>query len=183
MLVELRRINVFARRFDVAQTYPDSIDPKQQDPLPKEIIFPNGNITVGPSMWKIAPNQSQISLQPYVPSEGLNVVVISHPGCGFSRLAMRALMADPQLAKKFRQDALWLIPQDSRLDFDSLQQWNRDKNNPEHYVVHRTKDWHFDEMSATPIFYFTRNGAVETKIVGWPRDNRNLPLIKRALQQ
>jgi hypothetical protein len=110
------------------------------------------------------------------------VVVVSHPRCHFSRAAMQDIRADPVLGRILATHARWLAPQDDDLDFDVLQQWNREHVEQQITLTFRRDEWPMIDSWQTPTFYFLEDGVVIAKLDGWPQHGRRAELLA-ALRQ
>lgn len=106
-------------------------------------------------------------------------VVVSHPMCHFSVNAMAAIAADPAVAAAM-QDALWLAPQDRRLHFDVLQQWNSEHPAQQFHIAYREAEWKVIPAWATPHFHFFDRGDLVTDVEGWPSEG-NMNAVRAGL--
>lgn len=109
----------------------------------------------------------------------LDVVVISHPGCGFSRAAVDAAMQDPALHGLLSgARALWISPQDGTLDPRIFVDWA--ENHPQFpiHIVARQSGFPRFGYWGTPTFYILRDGKVAARVVGWPRDGNRAALLQ-----
>ena len=111
-------------------------------------------------------------------SKGVHLVVISHPLCSFSRNAVAALEADPEVASVFSQRTIWLAPVDGRLHLKENREWNI--QHPQAHIVQarHESDWPMLNEWATPQFYAIRDGAVIAHVTGWPKEGRKVELAE-----
>lgn len=65
---------------------------------------------------------------------------------------------------------LWLTPQDSSLSYDAFAKWNHMYPTAQHAIVHRAAEWPLLDFSATPTFYFLRDGVIQEQVIGWLPD-------------
>lgn len=124
----------------------------------------------GPTAWLVSQDRYQLIHQAVELDAPAMVIVTAHPGCGFSREAMKTIESDPVLGPVFAKHANWLAPQDGRLDVELLQQWNREHPAVEMTLAVDTREWPAVDDWKTPTFYFFKNGELATKVSGWPLD-------------
>ncbi|HCR32254.1 MAG TPA: hypothetical protein DIV57_02635 [Stenotrophomonas sp.] len=109
----------------------------------------------------------------------LDIIVIAHPACGFTRAAAEAARTDPELMRVLSGPrALWLSPQEGTLDPRIFRDWNdRHFDLPIHIVARQSG---FSEVGywGTPTFYTLRDGGVVARVVGWPRGGNKAMLTK-----
>jgi hypothetical protein len=109
----------------------------------------------------------------------LDVVVISHPGCGFSRAAVDAAKQDPALHGLLSgARALWISPQDGTLDPEVFIDWTANHPDFPIHVVARQSGFAGFGYWGTPTFYILRDGKVTARVVGWPRDGNRAALLQ-----
>lgn len=109
----------------------------------------------------------------------LDIVVIAHPACGFTRAVADAARADPQLLQMLSgARSLWLSPQDGTLDARIFTNWSRHYPDlPIRLAAHQSAFPGFDYWG-TPTFYVLRDGEVVARVVGWPRDGNKTALLQ-----
>ncbi|MEG0184915.1 MAG: hypothetical protein RR704_15865 [Stenotrophomonas sp.] len=109
----------------------------------------------------------------------LDILVIAHPTCGFTRAAADAAQTDPELRSMLSgRRALWLSPQDGTLDPRVFIDWReRHPDLPIHIVGRQSG---FPELGywGTPTFYILRDGKVVARVVGWPSGGNKAALQK-----
>lgn len=108
------------------------------------------------------------------------VLVIGHPSCHFSKSAVSAIAADPQLSKAMSTAAIWLTGPFSSLTDGVIAQWNRQHPAYSYRYVEFKSDWSEVNYWGTPSFYFIKDGQLVKKVVGWPNDS--VPERKEALR-
>lgn len=109
----------------------------------------------------------------------LDIIVIAHPTCGFTRAAADAANADPELLQMLSgRRTLWLSPQDGTLDTGIFSDWSERHSELPIHIVARQSDFPDIGYWGTPTFYILRDGSVVARVVGWPRGGN-----KAALQQ
>jgi hypothetical protein len=157
-LVQLRD---FDRARDLALKHP--IPELEVLPEIREPIHSSGN---GPRVWCVSEGRNELVQQHVDITQGVQIIVVSHPLCHFSRAAFSALESDSVLAPLFRAHARWIGPQNGALNVPVLQQWNRQHRKYPIELVVKQDEWPFDYWGL-PTFYFLQGGAVTVKIVGW----------------
>lgn len=77
----------------------------------------------------------------------------------------------------------WVAPQDSNLSYDAFAKWNQMYPTAPHAIVHRAVEWPLLDFSATPVFYFFRDGVIQEKVTGWPPDGEGKINFVRVLDR
>jgi len=75
------------------------------------------------------------------------------------------------------------VPPMRQLHVDRVALWNKLHPTQVMALAYKTKNWPIIDDWSTPIFYFVRNGIVVDKVVGWPKDGRNTPLLRAAISR
>jgi hypothetical protein len=132
--------------------------------------------------WVVNPNKRELLHRNADLRSPAQVVIVAHPLCHFSRAAVHDIQADPVLGKMFQAHAKWLMPQGNRIDFDVVQQWNRQHPGQEVTLTFQREEWPMIDSWSTPTFYFLKNGAMVAKVEGWPKAGRRSELLA-ALRQ
>jgi len=135
-----------------------------------------------PSLWVVDPDKRQLQRQSIDLHQPAQVVMVSLPDCHFSQNAMRALESDPVLGPVLATHALRLAPQAAQIDFDVLQQWNREHPTQAIALAVRSDEWPLVDSWNTPTFYFLKNGTLVAKVEGWPPGGRRAEVVA-GLQQ
>lgn len=78
----------------------------------------------GPSALILSDDGLSANQQPIRLSGAIDIVVIGHPQCHFSRDTVAAIEADPRLMAVFAHHARWLMPQDGRMQPRRVAAWN-----------------------------------------------------------
>jgi hypothetical protein len=112
--------------------------------------------------------------------ENLKILVVAHPGCGFSRRAADEIGKDPSLSRLFESRAQWLAPQDANLDASAFRNWNEAHPDLSMLIAHDADELPQLTTWATPTFYFLREGRVIDKVEGWPKGGRRDALLAAA---
>jgi hypothetical protein len=173
MYQALTSVRSFERAKELAGSYPSQVF----RPLPK--LSDGDSITDGsPSEWHISPHRRVLTRHTVaVPAQG--VIVVAHPLCAPSRRAVEDIGKDPVLGPVLGAHARWMVPpaRGVFLEYDDLQQWNRDRHGTPVTVFYSRDEWPMIDRWSTPTFYFFREGEVVGKIVGWPQGGRREELL------
>ena len=156
-------------------------------PLPELEALPAlheaaGLIAGQPTEWAVNPDKHELLRRGVDLHRPAQVVIVSHPSCHFSQAAMQDIQADSVLSKGFSAQTTWLAPQDTHLNFDVVQRWNREHPERETTLTFRREEWPMIDSWSTPTFYFFKDGAVSAKVEGWPKGGRRSELLA-ALRQ
>src|SRR5690606_31779797 len=109
------------------------------------------------------------------------VLVVSHPLCGFSQAASGAIRDDPELGPLFERHATWIVAPPGNLPLDAIERWQSAQPAQRIALIDSPPTWSFIEVGQTPTFYFLRNGDVVERVQGWP-DEGNREALVAALQ-
>jgi hypothetical protein len=115
-------------------------------------------------------------------STGLRLLVVAHPGCGYSRQAADAIEADDTLREIFEQKAVWIAPPTREPTNESTITWNLKRPRQRLSVAYRTSDWPMISDWSTPMFYILRDGRVVRTLTGWPKDGATQAELRALLQ-
>ena len=173
----MHRGYVQLRRFDAARRFA-AAHPTPGVPTLPAIIDKIGNQHAGPSEWRFNHDASTMTRVP-LDLRGVDVLVISHPQCGFSQRAATEIAADAELRAIF-QRSHWLAPQDGRIDPQAYAAWNDTHRAFPLAMLHEGRELPFVETRSTPRFYFLRDGQVAATVIGWPKEGRREELIAAA---
>lgn len=133
----------------------------------------------GPSALTLSDDGLSASQQPIRLSGAIDIVVIGHPLCHFSRDAVAAIEADPHLKAIFANRARWLMPQDGRMRPRLVAGWNATHPLARMNYVYRQSDWTAIDTWSTPTFYFFRP-STSSGTEGWWTSSLGGPLAARA---
>lgn len=159
---------VEARQFGKAQALAKQFAtlPQRTLPPPSE-QYPSST----PTAWRMTDGgrPARIAVDARQPAQ---IIVIGHPNCGYSARAARDIAADRGLAPMLGDNAVWLLPQQDRFDFNELTRWQSAYPKMNAMIVHKQNEWRAIDHWDTPTFYFLKNGKVAYKVVGWPAGGR-----------
>lgn len=129
-----------------------------------------------PTEWLIDTDNLSLLRRNVDISKGAKVIVVSSPGCPFSRDAVRDISQDPVLMKVFREHGKWLVPQMRHSYFHDIQNWNRSFPNFQMTMVYQRQEWKDIDHWGTPTFYFFKDGKLSSKVTGWPKQGNKKEL-------
>lgn len=164
---DLYRALVGARMFDRARALQHTHTADGLEVLPEIRTAPR---LAGPSSWRVDAEARLLVEEPVDLHMPATIVVVSHPGCRFSQAAVAAIESDPVLGPVFARHAQWLVPRGPRIDFDLMQQWNREHPDAAVSLAVERGDWPMIDRWNTPTFYFFENGRLSAQVRGWPLD-------------
>ena len=170
---------VRVRLFDDAQRWHKRFPTAAKTTLPT--LIDDATIKSGePSEWVIAADARVATRRRVDLNCDWMMVVVSHPLCGPSGRATKAIYADAALANRLKGRTKWVTPQDSNITIEIFQQLNIDYPDAPVSVVHIANEWPLEKFSSTPIFYFLREGKVVESFSGWPKEG-NFEQLSAAL--
>lgn len=141
--------------------------------LPDFLISPTLNQET-PTAWSVNIKTNEY-YRHNVLLAGSQIIIVSHPSCHFTWNALVAIESDPILSRVFFSHATtWLLPQSGNIDLEAMDRLNTRFPGIKAKIAFDQKEWRQLDTWATPTFYFLNNGAVVSKVVGWPEGgNRN----------
>lgn len=165
----------------------EALDLRLRHPTPEMEALPelleSTNLTKNvPTEWQVDLTQNKLERRSVDIASGPHVIIVSHPNCHFSQNAMRDIMADPILKHALATHSKLLMPQSYDLNFNSVQLWNQTHPEFPMSITYFRKEWPSIDYWGTPSFYFFKDGALQTTVIGWPREGNKEKLLE-ALQQ
>ncbi|MEN9865424.1 MAG: hypothetical protein RL748_1014 [Pseudomonadota bacterium] len=124
------------------------------------------------SEWSISSDGKTVTHQALDIGNGAQVLVISYPDCHFSQNAAKAITANLKLRDLLKGHMKWVAPQSRNFDVGTIRQWNLDYSDFPMTIIYKQDDMPMIDYWGTPGFYFFKNGALKTKVIGWPREGR-----------
>lgn len=173
------RTLVAARQWDDAAALVNRFPDVSLEPLPTVIVA--GGRPSGAHYWVLDPNRDAMARMPLEVSEGLVLVVISHPGCGFSRAAIREMTTNPILDSALPARRIFVAPTFGGLRLDHIRKWNEANPKARHVLVDRPAEWRFVQKWSQPQFLFLVDGELVAALEGWP-DSSQATVLKAASQ-
>jgi hypothetical protein len=138
---------------------------------------------LGPSALILSEGGLSASQQPIRLSSAVDIVVIGHPQCHFSRDAVAAIEADSRLKSIFTSHAHWLMPQDGRMRPRLVAAWNATHPFARMNYIYRQRDWAAIDTWSTPTFYFFRDGKQVGKLIGWAPGGEGERALRKELEK
>lgn len=163
-----------ARRFAQARALYRAF-PTGLEPLPELVAKPHE----GPSVWSFDARQRRLLRRAFRFGE-VDIVVLVHPLCHFSRNALDAVLSDPSLRAIFERHATLLLAPERGFRIDAVDAWNRAHSTLPMTFMDAQSDWPMFDAWGTPTFYFFRKGRLERKVEGWPKEGRVEALLEAA---
>jgi len=139
------------------------------DALPKHSEAANLSDQL-PTEWIIDAETSSLERRNVDIQAGVHIIVVSSPGCPFSRNAVRDISRDPMLMRAFDGHVKWLIPQMRRSHFSETKEWNSSYPNFKMTMAYKRQEWKEINHWGTPTFYFYKDGILSGKVTGWPQE-------------
>jgi hypothetical protein len=176
------KILVGYRKFEEARNYSKDNPHLETEPVPW-IGENNGDAAGGPLVYRVSKDRHEL-IPTNVESYGNDILlVITHPLCSFSRNAMAAIENDSSILDAIGDRVVWMTPASTRLNFNEIQEWNREHLSIEIVIAHTHQDWPMVDSWATPQFFLLRNGTVLDSFSGWPTGgsrDRLVELLRRG---
>jgi hypothetical protein len=118
------------------------------------------------TLWRVA--DEPIRLEGFhLELSGPRLLIVSSPGCGFCRMAARALPEDELLGPLMREHAVWLSEKSLNNTFQRMLGFNRENPKAQHYFVDDPAKWPVSTFRAFPEFSFVVDGQVRETLIGW----------------
>ncbi|MFO7762102.1 MAG: hypothetical protein R6V61_00040, partial [Wenzhouxiangellaceae bacterium] len=169
--------SLYDQASDLAQSYPDIELPEVPD------IVPPGSPPSDDArtLWRVADDPPRLEGF-HVELDAPQLLIVSSPGCGFCRLAARALPADEVLGPLMREHAIWLVEKSSNNTYPRMLRFNREYPETPHYFVDDHADWPIRDFSFTPRFHFVGEGKIVETLAGWRGGSEALWAIARGFE-
>ena len=133
--------------------------------------------TASMTLLDVADGGAMVRRREFSRRDGAKVVVIGSPWCPYSRAATEAIESDAGLAPLMAAHATWVIPQQIVRDVRSVAQWNLAHPAAAMALMFRHSEWPFVRSTATPAFYFFRDGRLVSSFSGWPGADQKIALL------
>ena len=176
----LQRLLLVSGRVDEARTFTAGMPEARLPAVPRfDASRSPGQGTV--RIWRIDGDDGDVpTLRQHAVDLGLLIVVVSSPGCGFSRAAAAAIPSDPTLGPVFARHAVWLIAPDAIADVAALRAWNLRNPDAEIGIAVDATQWPV-ALDTTPQFLIFRDGQLVAHVSGWRRDGSDHDALNAAL--
>lgn len=112
--------------------------------------------------------------------DGLRVVAVVHPHCGFSRRALQAIITQPEYAW-LRGHLQLVVPIGQAWPGQEMLDWNSTHPDLPMQPMVRDASWEGLDTDQTPVFHLLRDGEVIHTVAGWPTEGADLSRIRAAL--
>lgn len=140
----------------------------------------NAHVDGKPSVIKISEivaKRAVLSRQAIELGDGVQVIAMVSPHCGFSNNAMKFIEKDPELKARFAKRTTWVVPQTFEVSIAPLVEWNRSASEVILDLAYKNEEWEPLRSWATPIFHFFKDGKLVEVVAGWPGDAQKATLI------
>lgn len=117
-----------------------------------------------------------MNYRPFSFPRGGFMLVVAHPQCHFSLYAIAAIIKNTQLSKALKGRSIWATPQQREEKLDAFYSWNLSFENFPIVQIYSNSAWPTIDNWETPTFYFYFDGVLQRKLVGWPREGREVEL-------
>ncbi len=113
--------------------------------------------------------------------EGVRVVALVHPHCGFSRRALQAISTSPAYAW-LRGRLQLVVPIGQTWPGQEMLDWNAAHPDLPMQPMVVDPSWQGLDLQQTPVFHLLDNGRRVDTVVGWPDGGADLERIRAVLQ-
>ena len=100
------------------------------------------------------------------------VVVIAHPGCGYTRRAATDIEQDQTMRALFSKHSTWLSAGSRFIGLSDFRTWNREHPDLRMSIAYAPLQWADVDFWDSPTFLFYKEGRLVQRIVGWPTGGR-----------
>ena len=177
-LADFHATLVADRRWDEARAFAARFPEITLEKIPDVIDQTTG--LGAPAYLRHDPATGHLVRESFDAGSGPLLLVVSHPGCAFSRRAMAAIAANPELDQALPARRLFLAPTFGGLKLDWISRWNADQPGFPHVLVDQPARWPQVRSWATPQFLFLVDGDVVASVEGWPGDEQAEALMAAA---
>lgn len=114
-------------------------------------------------------------------TDGVHVIAMVHPYCGFSRRALEEIVDNPDYA--WLQPHLQLVVQNGQnWPEQDMRDWNRAHPALPMQAAVSDPSWIGFDLSSTPVFHLVRDGKVIGTASGWSGGGAELTGLRQALE-
>lgn len=114
------------------------------------------------------PTSHGLREQQFPLGEGIRIVAVFHPACGFCKQAARDIQTHAELLEVFRACSVWLAEWEQALDLQGLRAWQRGFPAVPVGVTREWEAFGLEEPQQFPVLHIYRNGQRLQELVGWP---------------
>lgn len=176
---DLHRTLVADRLWKDAGALSERFPDVELQPLPSEFQLNGDSSSGGALAWQVEPNGTTVVRNPVEWPEGVALLVISHPGCGFSRRMLQALDFDKGLDAALPGFRVFLAPTFGTFGFREIHAWNKKHPTLFHVLVDRPAQWGaWVSNWETPQLIFLVDGVVKERVVGWPAEGKRSEILE-----
>ncbi len=146
----------------VRQRYPEIELPN----VPERIEPPMTDTEAAVLVWRIKEDPERL-VGEWISLNHPRLLIVSTPGCGFSRQAAKVLSEDETLAPLMDKYALWIAGPSTSNTFHRLAWWNERFPSAEKMLADDVSAWPVADFFHSPQFVFVENGQVTVQHSGW----------------
>lgn len=173
---DMHRSLIAGRRWQQAVAFAKEHPQVPLEGLPAHIVAGDPGAP-GPHYWRFDPGEDRLTREPLGVAEGVTLVVVSSPGCHFSRDAIAALEKDPGLDQALPERRVFVSLGAARLELEHLGRWNAAHPRFQHVLADRPQAWPFVRRWSTPQFLFLVDGELVAEVEGWPEEGQVEALV------
>ncbi|MCC7633101.1 hypothetical protein [Stenotrophomonas rhizophila] len=113
--------------------------------------------------------------------EGIQVIAMVHPFCGFSTRALDSILGELRYAW-LRPYLQLVVPREPAWPESAIRAWNI--KNPAHpmHAQAMGQAWQSLGTHETPVFHLLRNGELIVSVTGWKGDGAELDIVRKFLE-
>jgi hypothetical protein len=127
----------------------------------------------GPTQIVVSADGRRLTRRDFKLDAPAQILVVVSPLCHFAQHSLRDIASDPDIGPAFSQHATWLVPpDDGSTPVAEVARWNRDHPRETMVLAYDYREWPTIDRWEFPVFYFLRNGTLESEVIGWPRAGR-----------
>ncbi|MEI7480782.1 MAG: hypothetical protein WCK75_00385 [Elusimicrobiota bacterium] len=151
---------MFDRAAEIRERFPAANYPA----VPEVIAIDTETATARWPVYDVFEEGKKIELKELHLEAGPKVIVSISAGCPIAERAMKAILADPELAPVFKKNGVLLTV---KFDVMGVLRWREQFNFRNIYIAYKASRLPEFNFTISPYFYFMRNGKVLSSIDGW----------------
>jgi len=172
----LYRTFIGMRLFKEASDY-SSVHPSMEVERPPILPSNHDEQLQSPIVYEVGVDGRSLLPRHVELEKGVQLVVVAHPLCAFSRRAMEQLAIDVEISPIIARHATWIAPVDQRLHLDVVSAWNHGHPLTPIVIARYRNDWPLFDNWATPQFYLLKDGELLGHLSGWPKEGNRAALM------
>ncbi len=175
----------FSKAKQLKEKYPNIL---KSEPVPN-VYEDNSILQKSYKLYDISSNGKFIKLTSIKMEEGPKIIALLSPTCHFAKLAMEAILSEPDLKNVFENHSLIIFPLNTAISpIMEIAKWNKDNPKLKYYIHSNRKDlrkgWENLSFTGTPAFYFLKNKQIVHQIGGWGPTEKEFKLdFRKGINQ